>query len=262
MRASRVREKLAAGKPVLVTKMNTLDPMVADIVGLTGFDCLWLCNEHTGIDWDRMGHLIRAAAMNGTDTVIRVSKGSYSDYIRPLELGATGIMVPHCMSGREAREIGRATRFQPLGRRALDGGNCDGLYCLVPVKDYLRLANENTFVVVQIEDPEALDHIDDIVKAPGVDVIFIGPGDLSHGLGDPGNIGHPRIQDAIMEVARACRRHNKHWGLPVTADTVQRYLDLGARFLSSGADVLGLGTYFKDLRDRFARLGFEFEAKV
>ncbi|MEZ5356448.1 MAG: aldolase/citrate lyase family protein [Bryobacteraceae bacterium] len=262
MRASRVREKLAAGKPVLVTKMNTLDPMIADIVGLIGFDCLWLCNEHTGIDWDRMGHLIRTAAMNGMDTLIRVSKGSYSDYIRPLELSATGIMVPHCMSGAEAREIGQATRFQPIGRRALDGGNCDGLYCLVPVHDYLRLANQNTFVVVQIEDPEALKHIEDIVAAPGVDVVFIGPGDLSHGLGDPGNITHPRIQDAIVEVARACRRHNKHWGLPVTSETAPRYLDLGARFLSAGADVLGLGAYFRDVRDRFAKIGFEFEAKV
>jgi 4-hydroxy-2-oxoheptanedioate aldolase len=262
MRVSRVREKLAAGKPVLVTKMNTLDPMIADLIGLIGFDCLWLCNEHTGIDWDRMGHLVRTSSMNGMDTMIRVSKGSYSDYIRPLELGATGIMVPHCMSAEEARTIGQSTRFQPVGRRAIDGGNCDGLYCLLPVKEYLRLANENTFIVVQIEDPEALDHIDEIVAAPGVDVVFIGPGDLSHGLGDPGNIQHPRIEKAIHDVARACRQHGKHWGIPVTAETAPRFLDLGARFLASGADVLGLGTYFRDLRERFSSLGFTFENKI
>ena len=262
MRKSRVRRKLAANQPVICTKMNTFDPVIADMIGLLGFDCLWLCNEHTGLDWDRMGNLIRTAAMNDMDTLIRTDKGAYADFIRPLEAGATGLMVPHCMSADEARQIGQATRFHPIGRRALDSGNADGHYCLIPLAEYLQQANENTFIMVQIEDPEALEQIDEIVAAPGIDLVFVGPADLSHGLGVPGHFTDRRIVKAIEQVADSCRKHGKHWGLPVTPESAPKYLEMGARFLSSGADVLGLGAYLKDLRARFHNLGVEFEAKI
>ncbi|MFN7924268.1 MAG: aldolase/citrate lyase family protein [Bryobacteraceae bacterium] len=262
MRISRVRQKLAENKPVICTKMNTLDPMVADIIGLLGFDCLWICNEHTGINWDRMDHLCRVGAVHGMDTMVRVDKGSYCDFIRPLELGATGLMVPHCKSAAEAAEIGQATRFQPLGRRALDSGNVDGAYCLIPMHDYLRLANENTFVVVQIEDPEALDQIDEIASAPGVDVLFVGPADLTHALGVPGQFNDPRLTKAIEDVAAACKKYGKHWGLPVSTESAPKYLEMGARFVNCGADVIGLGSYFKDVRAKLEKVGFEFSPKL
>jgi 4-hydroxy-2-oxoheptanedioate aldolase len=262
MRLSRVRQKLAAGKPVISTKMNTLDPVVADMIGLIGFDCVWICNEHTGIDWDRMGHLVRAAAVHNVDAMVRVSKGGYTDFVRPLELGAAGLMVPHCMSGAEARQIGQATRFRPVGRRALDSGNTDGDYCMVSLLDYLRHANDNTFIVVQIEDPEALEQIDEIAAAPGVDVLFVGPGDLSHALGVAGQFNDPRITKCIEDVAAACRKHGKHWGLPVSTESVSCYIEMGARFVNCGADVLGLAPYFRDIRAKLERVGFEFSAKV
>jgi len=262
MRMSRVRRKLAEGKPVLVTKMNTFEPVIADMIGLLGFDCVWLCNEHSAVDWDRLGNLIRTCAMNDMDAMVRVSKGAYTDYIRPLELGAAGIMVPHCMSAQEARELGQSTRFHPLGRRALDSGNADGHYCMIPLEEYLRRANENTFVVAQIEDPEALAEIDGIVSAPGVDAVFVGPADLTHGLGVPGRFDDPRLHKAIADVAAACRRHGKHWGLPVSADTAPKYLEMGARFLASGADVLGLAAYLKDVRAKFQNIGFEFHGRL
>jgi len=262
MRRSRVRQKLAANQPVVITKMNTLDPVVCDMIGLLGFDCLWLCNEHSSIDWDRMGHLIRTAAMRDMDVMIRVAKGGYTDLIRPLELGAAGIMVPHCMSGQESHWIGKQTKFQPLGRRALDSGNSDGAYCLIPLADYLKHCNENTFTVVQIEDPEALEQIDAIVAAPGVDGVFVGPGDLSHALGVPGQFQDPRIRDTVEKVAVACKKHGKHWGLPMNAETAPGYIEMGARLLASGADVFALANYFRKLRSDFESIGVSFRANA
>src|SRR5262245_21045057 len=125
MRTSRVRRKLEADKPVICTKINTTDPVIVDIIGLMGFDCLWICSEHSAIDWDRLGHLIRTSAMNNMDSMIRIAKGSYSDLIRPLELGASGVMVPHCMDLDEAKQVAQTARFHPLGHRPLDGGNSD-----------------------------------------------------------------------------------------------------------------------------------------
>lgn len=262
MRVSRVREKINANKPVLCTKMNASEPAIADIVGLLGFDCLWLCNEHATLDGDRLSHLIRTAALNDMDTIVRVSKGSYSDFVRPLEAGASGIMIPHCMSSQEAKQIVRDTRFHPLGHRALDGGNSDGHYCMLPLVEYMRLANDNTFIIVQIEDPEALEQVEEIASVSGIDGVFIGPGDLSQALGIPGDWDHPQLVQAIQQVAQACQKKGKMWGLPVTPETAPRYLEMGARFLASGADVLGLQSYFRNLRQRFEQLGFEFQPRV
>jgi 4-hydroxy-2-oxoheptanedioate aldolase len=262
VRHSRVRQKLKAGKPVLFTKINTIDPVVVDLIGLLGFDCVWLCNEHIAMDWDRLAHLTRTAAMNDMDLMVRTSKGSYSDLIRPLELGVSGLMIPHCMSTIEAREIVRNTRFHPVGRRPLDGGNSDGQYCMLPLGEYLRLANENTFIMVQLEDPEALEHVDGIAELEGIDGLFVGPSDLAQGLGVPGELNHPKIEEAIHLVAKACQKAGKTWGLPVSFETAPKYLELGARFLSSGADVLGLQSYFRNLRDSFKGLGFEFSQRI
>ncbi len=262
MRRSRVLQKLRAGKPVLCTKINTVDPVIVDMIGLFGFDCVWICSEHSAIDWDRLGHLIRTANMNDLDTLIRVAKGSYSDFIRPLELGATGLMVPHCRDGKEALEIAQSTRFHPVGRRPLDGGNSDGHYTLTALPDYLREANEKTFVIVQIEDPEAIDHIEKIAAVEGIDGLFVGPADLSHSLGVPGQVNHPKIIEAIARVADACRKNNKNWGIPVSFETAPKFVEMGARFLACGADVLGLREYYTVLRKRFMELGIEFPTPI
>jgi len=262
VRNSRVRRKLQDGKPVICTKINTTDPVIVDMIGLYGFDCVWICTEHLAINGDRLGHLIRTANMNNMDAVVRVARGSYSDCIRPLELGAAGIMVPHCRDEIEARQIAQWTRFHPVGRRPLDGGNSDAHYTLTPLSDYIREANENTFVIVQVEDPEAFDSIEMIARVDGIDVLFVGPTDLSHALGVPGQADHPKITEVIARVADACQKNGKNWGLPVTLETVPKYLKMGARFLACGADVLGLREYYGELRKHLEGLGVEFSTPL
>lgn len=257
-----MRRKLRSGEAVICTKMNTADPVIMDMIGLLGFDCVWMCNEHVALDWDRLGHLIRTASMNDMDSMVRVAKGSYSDFIRPLELGTSGLMVPHCKDEAEVQQVVQQTRFPPQGRRPFDGGNSDGNYTLTPISDYLRQANENTFVIVQIEDAEAIDRIDGIAAVEGIDALFVGPGDLSLSLGVPGQTKHPKIVETIARVAEACRKHGKHWGLPVTAETVAEHIKMGARFLACGADVLGLKDYYSELRNRLEAEGITFSPKI
>ena len=101
-------------------------------------------------------------------------------------MDASGIMVPHIMSLEDAKRVVWMTRFHPIGRRPVDGGNADGAYCAVDFVQYLQEANENRFLCVQIEDPEPLDELEAIVKLDGIDIVFFGPGDFSHGIGAPG----------------------------------------------------------------------------
>lgn len=244
MRPSRVLKRLREGHVATCTKLNLADPRAAEIAAQSGFDCVWLCQEHVPTDWSTLENMIRAAKIYDVDALVRVSKGSYSDIVRPLEADAAGIMVPHLMSAQEARDIARTTRFHPIGRRPVDGGNADGAYCRVSFQDYLDSANRQRFVIVQIEDPEPLDELDEIASVEGIDMLFFGPGDFSQGIGHPGEWDYPALVEAQKRVARVCLSHDKYAGTVCGAGNARSLYEMGYRFLSIGADVIALGQYF------------------
>lgn len=243
MRPSRVLKKLRAGEVASCFKMNLADARAAEIVALAGFDCIWPDLEHVPNDLSVIEKVIWAAKAHDMDVLARVARGGYSDYIRPLEMDAAGIMVPHCMSLADAKQVVRMTRFHPVGLRPVDGGNADGAYCGVDFNEYLQQANEQRFVAVQIEDPEPLDDLDAIAALPGIDMIFFGPGDFSQGIGAPGVWDHPRLLDARKRVAEAALKHGKFAGTVGSAANLNELVGMGYRFVSVGADVVGLGQY-------------------
>lgn len=255
MRRSRVLQKLRAGKLAGCVKLNLGDPRVAEIAAASGVDCIWLDLEHTPGDLREIENQIRAAKMYDVDTLVRVPRGSYSDLIYPLEMDATGIMIPHLMSAAEARQIVWQTRFHPVGRRPIDGGNADGAYCTVPLNDYIQQANQERFVIVQIEDPEALPELEEIAQVQGIDMLFFGPGDFSHALGCLGQFDDPRVVAAERQVAEAALRHGKFAGTVTAPANLPKKLDLGYRFLNAGADVLALTDYFGRIGRAFQEQG-------
>jgi 4-hydroxy-2-oxoheptanedioate aldolase len=251
MRRSRVLNKLRNGKVVSSVKLNTLDPRVAEIAGMAGFDTVWHCNEHVPTDWYTLEHCVRAAKIFDMDVLVRVEKGSYSDYIRPLELDATGIMVPHLMSAAEAQYVARTTRFHPLGLRPVDGGNQDGAYCSIPLDEYMEQANRERFVAIQIEDEEPLDELEDIARVEGIDMIFFGPGDFSQSIGTPGDMSNPKIHDTRKRIAEVCRKYGKYAATTAGVDDIDTFVKMGYQFLNVGADVIGLSQYFNSIVKAF-----------
>src|SRR6185295_7553269 len=155
LRASRILSELRAGKSPATMKLNLGDPRIIELCGLAGFSAVWICNEHVGNDWRNLENQIRAAKLYDLDTIVRVEKGSYSDYVKPFEADATAIMVPHVTTAEEARHIVELTRFHPLGRRAMDGGNVDGAYCQIPLADYIAHSNSERILIFQVESPQA-----------------------------------------------------------------------------------------------------------
>ena len=251
LRPSRVLEKIRAGKPAFSTKINTGDPRVVEIAAMSGFDCIWLDREHCPNDLRAIEEQIRASLMHGADAIVRVPRGSYSEHVWPFELNATAIMVPHVMSAADAQWVARMTKFHPIGRRPMDGGNADGAFTDVPIADYIKHSNEQRFVVCQIEDPEPLAELDEIAATPGVDMLYFGPADFSHGLGVPGKMDDPRVAEARVRVAQACKRHGKLAGTvcPGGATHINELVEMGYLFLNLGADVLGLWEYFRNIHD-------------
>jgi len=250
MRPSTVLKKLRAGETVLCYKTNLADARSTEIAARAGFDCVWTCMEHVPNGWSAIEQQVWAAKAHDTDLLVRVSRGSYSDYIRPLEMDAAGIMVPHCMSAEDARSIVRITRFHPIGRRPVDGGNADGGFCGIDFVEYIKQANEQRFVILQIEDPEPMQQLDEIAAVEGYDMLFFGPGDYSHGLGIPAQFDDPRIVEARLRIAQVANQHGKFAGTMGTPDNVQELVDIGYRFVNVGADVVALMHYCRGLISR------------
>ena len=245
LRSSRVLSLLRQGQLATSFKVNLNDPRVIEIAGLCGCDAVWICGEHVPNDWTNLEHQIRAARLHDMDSLVRIAKGSYSDYVRAFEADATGIIVPHVASADEARQIVEWTRFHPIGKRALDGGNTDGRYCLIPLTDYLRHSNEERVIIMQIESPEALANVEAIAAVPGYNGIMFGPGDFSHRIGKPGQIDAPEVVAARKHVGAVARKHGKFVMTSGLFAPFETLVEEGHQIFNIGADVLALGPYVK-----------------
>ncbi len=245
-------EKLRSGQVVSCFKVN-LDAQATEIVGINGFDCVWIDREHLAGDWSSLKAHIWAAKAHDMDVLVRTTRGSYSDYIKPLEVDASGIMVPHIMDLDDAVSIVKMTRFQPVGRRALDGGNADGAYTMIDSKEYIKQANKERFVVLQIEDPEPLDDLEEIAKLEGIDMLFFGPGDFSHGISAFGNWEDSRIIETRKKIVEMCIKHNKFAGTVGSVHNLEELVDMGYKFISIGADVVGHSNYCKEIMESFSQ---------
>jgi 4-hydroxy-2-oxoheptanedioate aldolase len=244
-RSSRILRELREGKRPTILKMNLSDPRVVELAGLAGASGVWLCNEHVPNDWLNLEHMIRAAKLHDVDTIVRVAKGGYSEYIKPFECDATAIMVPHVSSAEEARKIVEMTRFHPIGRRPMDGGNMDGLFCQIPTQDYVTHSNTERFLVLQIESPEALERVEEIAAVPGFEFLLFGAGDFSHLLGKPGQPKAPEVVAARKRVAEVARRHGKRVITPGMFESRDALEAEGVSVFTLGADVIGLAEYFR-----------------
>lgn len=246
MRNSRALREIREARQASCLKINIEHPTVIELAGLAGASAVWLCNEHNPNDWSVLTHSVRAARIHDMDVIIRVSKGAYSEYVKPFEVDAAGIMVPHVESAEEARAIVDMCRFLPLGRRALDGGNADGVFCQMPLKEYLEASNREKYLILQIESPEAVEEIEQIAAVPGYEFLLFGPGDYAHRIGHVGELQHPEVQAARRKVEEAARKSGKQLFGVAAGGTPREQFERGYTFIAVGGDVVALGKIFRD----------------
>jgi 4-hydroxy-2-oxoheptanedioate aldolase len=263
MRFSRIKAKLRRGQPALVVTCHFTDPSIYEMTSLMGFDGIWLDLEHHTTSTETAAALLRAARVGTSDVIVRPAKGEFMRMGRLLEAGAQGIMYPRCESAEEAADVARWARFAPQGERGIDGANPDNPYCFMPMARYIELANEHTLLLVQIESPKALENVEAIARVPGVDMLFVGPGDFSVLAGVPFEFDHPMIHDAYRRVAAAAASAGKWWGTTSpNPEHSQMVMDLGAMLVTNGADILMVKQGMEDIQQRYARLGFAFDNRL
>lgn len=239
MKKSIVCEKMRRGEPIMAAKLNFFSPDLAELIGYTGYDVLWICNEHEMVDRSTLANILRTSKITGMDMMVRLSASAdYTDLIQPLEAGAQGLMIPHVHKVEQLKWIAHETKFYPRGMRGMDCVNQDADQGFAPTLDYIKFANDNTFVVAQIEDEEALSHAEEFAAVDGIDVIFIGPADYSESIGLPGQPRHPKVVDAIRRCADACAKHGKYCGTPGFGDIefCQNLISWGVKFITGTSD--------------------------
>lgn len=263
MRSSRIKAKLRRNEPALVVCLHITDPSIYELASLLGFDGIWMDLEHHPTSLETAATLMRAARVGSSDIVARPARWEYMRMARLLEAGAQAIMYPRCETAEEAAEVVRWARFAPRGERGIDGANADGLYCSLPTAGYLKRANDETAIVVQIESPKALDNVEAIAKVPGIDVIMLGPGDLSVLAGVPFAWDGPLLQSALERVAKAAAAAGIHWGTTSPGPDHSRLLvEKGARFICHGADILILKRGLEAIREQYGALGITFDDRL
>jgi 4-hydroxy-2-oxoheptanedioate aldolase len=263
MRESRVKKRWAQGKPVLATIAHFSDPASAELIGLLGFDCLWIDLEHQPLGMSQAADMMRAARVSDMDVMARPAKGEFMRMARLLEAGASLIMYPRCESAEEAREMVRWGKFAPLGERGFYSASPDNPYSTMPIKDYVRQANVQTVLMAQIESPNAVKNARAIAEVDGIDMLFFGPGDFSVLSGVPGEFRSPVVEEAVKETCRHALAAGKRFGTLVPdLESARNMLDIGATLLCYGGDLHFVRQALLDVKARFGSLGFEFEPKL
>lgn len=255
MRPSIVKAKLARNEPVIGIALHFQDGSVYELASLIGFDFLWMDLEHHVLSLEKANELIRASRVGQADVMCRPAKGEFMRMGRMLEAGAHGILYPRCDNAEEAREVVRWSKFAPLGTRGFDGANADMPYCIGDFAEYIQQANQETWIVIQIEDPAALEHADEIAAVEGVDVLMLGPADFSILAGVPGQFQHPKVEEALMQVKRAAERHGKAWGtVGGSPQRVEQLIDMGAQWTTCGCDFIWVKQGMEQARHQIDQL--------
>jgi 2-dehydro-3-deoxyglucarate aldolase/4-hydroxy-2-oxoheptanedioate aldolase len=214
-------------------------PKLVDIVGLHGgFDGLWVDVEHAGLSMRDVELATLAARVHGLDPIVRLPATDYATIMRPLEAGAGGLIVSMVQGVDHAAQAARWALFGPRGERGVNGGNRDGQYGLEPLDRYVERANAEMFLGIQIETAQAIAEAAEIAALPDVDLLFVGPADLSQVLGVPGQFEHPRCLEAIERIAGICADAGKPWGIvPRGREYAERMARWGCRLFVFGFDI-------------------------
>lgn len=240
-----LRQALRAGNTVLGTMVAEIrQPAIMQLLAIAGFNFTIIDNEHGPFNIETIADLSRAGRAYGITPIVRVPELSYTYLAQSLDVGAQGIMLPRVYTVEQVKEAVQIVKYPPDGQRgnALNRGHTN--FQGGPVLDIMARANQENLTVIQIETKEALEQVDAIAAVPGVDVLFIGPNDLSISLGVAGPPTTPTMVAAIEKVVAACQRHGiycaiqladvnlaRHWaanGIPMISYSAEASLLINA----------------------------------
>ncbi len=224
IRLNRIKHKLVEGGLAYVIGGIT-HPDDIDAFGPNGFDGVWLEGEHGAVDAAELGNLTRACDIWGMTSVVRVNRNEQSLIYRTLDRGAQGIVVPHVNTKKEAQNVVAGGKFAPVGHRGMFTSRQG-----YGVPDYFHVANDETLLVVLIEDIVGIRNLDEILTVDHIDVFSVAPSDLAASMGHIGDIQHPEVQHTIDDALARIQAAGRIAGALANNENVAKYVAAGVRF--------------------------------
>ena len=248
-------ERLAAGPPQIGTLISLASLDTMDVLANCGFDWLFLDLEHSSLSVSQTKALLQVAAGRAF-MLPRIADNHPVEIQKALDIGCDGVIVPLVNSKSEAEAAVRSAKYPPEGERSVGIGRAHGYG--IHFKDYVKSANANISVIIQIEHEKALQNIDDILSVKGIDAVFIGPYDLSGSMNSLGQITEERVQSAMEYVRSKCAAKGMPYGaFAMTAEDCAQELANGAKFVVLGVDAMhlyhGARSQLKIVKDAIVR---------
>lgn len=230
-----LKARLARGDRLIGTFVKTPSPIVVEVLALSDLDCLCLDAEHAPFDRLAIDGCVMAARAANKDILVRIPSAAPEHILNALDCGATGVVVPHVRSADEAREIARIAHYGAGGRGYAGSSRAAG-YTTRAMAEHLARSAERTVVIAQIEDPEAVDAIDEIAAVDGIDALFVGRVDLTVAYGAASQ-DDPRVLAAVEAICAAGVRHGRPTGMFLAkADDIPHWAARGARLFMLNSD--------------------------
>lgn len=237
MIVNRTKAKLEAGEVVLGCFVRYRDPSLTEYLALQGWDFLIFDGEHGTLEPHQVEDLARAAELRGVTPIVRVPSNQPHLILRYMDTGVHGLHVPWVNTPEEVEAAVRSVKYHPRGIRGLAGSRASDWGITEPLSEYTDRSNRETLVVIHIETARAVDAVKAYLEVDGVDVLFLGPTDLSQSLGVPGQPGHPEVIKAMERVAEVVVPSSKALGLYAgNLQMAREWIERGARYIATGTD--------------------------
>lgn len=253
MLANKMKAKLAAGQPVFGVSVMIPSPQIVEMVGRLGFDWVLIDFEHGAISPETLQALVMAAESSGITPIARPGSHSEQEITKLLDAGVLGVQVPHVNTAEEAAAVVAAVKFHPLGQRGLAVGTRAAQYGIgLSQAEFVVQANRETLVCVQLEELQALDNLEAICAVDGVDVVFVGPSDLSQVLGFPGRHDAPVVQETMRQAFSRIIAAGKWAGTTGEAASIRAFRSCGVLYCYTHVTRIlraGAAEFFKGVKD-------------
>jgi 2-keto-3-deoxy-L-rhamnonate aldolase RhmA len=232
MRTNHMKALLKAGKPALGCSIMIPSPQMVEMAAHAGFDWVLIDMEHGTIGLESAELMIMAAEARGITPIVRPRNNASAEITSVMDRGAAGVQVPHINTAADARRALAAVKFGAGDNRGLAAGTRPDSYGLAKsMTDFVRDANAESLVCVQLEHAAAIDNVDALLAVDDIDVYFIGPSDLSQSMGHPGNPKAPPVREAIEKTLARIVAAGKTPGMPATADNLDQVIASGCRYI-------------------------------
>jgi 4-hydroxy-2-oxoheptanedioate aldolase len=237
MKANILKKALAEGKTVFGPFCKILDPAIVELAALAGFDFVIIDMEHGPYSIETAQQMVRAAEARGITSVVRVTENSETSILRVLDIGARSVQVPQISTAEDAEKVVSSSLFYPKGERGMCRYVRAGDYTAVDKAEHFGTTNESILTIIHIEGVKGLENLPAILKCDGIDVIFLGPYDLSQSCGVPGQVHHEKVVKRMEEAVALARKSGKVVGTFVeTVEDAKKWEKIGVQYISYAVD--------------------------